>query len=140
LRFFQKPAYIYLIYLAIAILSALAKYGRGPLKYNNYLIFKNVFYNTIHENNLYAEYPELYFDKNHYGIIFSALIAPFTLFPDWLGMVVWNLANVGLFIYAIQNLPVSKKQKAFFAWICLQELINSLVSFQFNVALTGLII
>lgn len=140
LRFFQKPIYIYVIYLAVGILSALAKYGRGPLKYNNYLIFKNVFYNTIHENNLYSEYPELYFDKNHYGIIFSALIAPFTLFPDWLGMVLWNLANVGLFIYAIQKLPVSEKQKAFFAWLCLQELITALVSFQFNVALTGLII
>lgn len=140
LHFFQKPIYIYVIYLAVGILSALAKYGRGPLKYNNYLIFKNVFYNTIHENNLYSEYPELYFDKNHYGIIFSALIAPFTLFPDWLGMVLWNLANVGLFIYAIQKLPVSEKQKAFFAWLCLQELITALVSFQFNVALTGLII
>lgn len=140
LRFIQQPVYIYYIYAVVAILSAVAKYLGGPEKYNNYLIFKGVFLNTELQRNLYLPYPELYFDKNHYGIFFSALIAPFTLMPDWLGLVLWNLANVGIFILAIRQLPLAEKQKAFFAWLCLQELITALVSFQFNVALTGLLL
>ncbi len=140
IRIIQQPLYVYILYVVVAVFSALAKYFGGPLKYNNYLIFKGVFHNTLLERNLYVDYPDWYFDKNHYGVLFSAIIAPFTLLPDWLGMIFWNLANVGIFILAVEKLPFSQKYKAFFAWLCLQELITALVSFQFNVALTGLII
>ncbi|CAI9676370.1 DUF2029 domain-containing protein [Elizabethkingia anophelis] len=139
-KFIEQPKYIFSIYILVAVFSAIAKYRGGPSKYNNYLIFKNVFRNTLLQQNLYLEYPLLHFDKNHYGIIFSVLIAPFTILPDWLGMILWNIANVGLFIYAVKQLPFSEKMKSFFAWLCFQELITAMVSFQFNVALTGLII
>lgn len=139
-KFIEQPKYIFSIYILVAVFSAIAKYRGGPLKYNNYLIFKNVFRNTLLQQNLYLEYPLFHSDKNHYGIIFSLLIAPFTLLPDWLGMILWNIANVGLFIYAVKQLPFSGKMKSFFAWLCFQELITAMVSFQFNVALTGLII
>jgi hypothetical protein len=59
---------------------------RGDYAINNYLIFKNVFFNTIHQKNLFIHYPDLYFDLNHYGVFFSALIAPFAMMPDWLGI------------------------------------------------------
>lgn len=140
LHFIKTPKYIYAIYILVSIVSAISKYSRGQGGYNNYLIFKNVFVNTIHQRNIYAPYPEIHHDVNHYGIIFSALIAPFTLFPDWLGLILWNVANVSLLIYAIKNLPFSEQNKSFFAWLCLQELITALVSFQFNVALTGLLL
>ena len=139
-KFIEQPKYIFSIYILVAVFSAIAKYRGGPLKYNNYLIFKNVFRNTLLQQNLYLEYPLFHSDKNHYGIIFSLLIAPFTILPDWLGMILWNIANVGLFIYAVKQLPFSEKMKSFFAWLCFQELITAMVSFQFNVALTGLII
>jgi len=137
-KYIEKPKYIYGIYILVSIISAFSKYLGG--KYNNYLIFRNVFTNTIMQRNLYEFYPDVHFDKNHYGILFSIVIAPFTIFPDWLGMILWNTANVCLFIYAIKQLPISEKMKAFFAWLCLQELITALLSFQFNIALTGLII
>jgi len=137
-KYIVNPKYIFRIYIFIAIISAFSKYLGG--KYNNYLIFRNVFTNTIMQRNLYEFYPDVHFDKNHYGILFSIIIAPFTIFPDWLGMILWNIANVCVFIYAIKQLPISEKMKAFFAWLCLQELITALLSFQFNVALTGLII
>lgn len=138
--FFTQYKIIASIYLIVAVLTALSKWSRGVGAYNNYLIFKGVYANTLLQRNLYVEYPEWYFDKNHYGILFSAIIAPFTFMPDWLGMMLWNLANVAVFLLAIHQLPFSQKYKALFAWLCLQELITALVSFQFNVALTGLII
>jgi len=134
----ENPKYIFGIYILVSILSAISKYFGG--KYNNYLIFKNVFTNTIAQQNLYEYYPNIHLDKNHYGILFSLIISPFTILPDWLGMILWNILNVYIFIYAIKQLPITEKMKAFFAWLCLQELITSLLSFQFNIALTGLII
>jgi len=137
-KYIVNPKYIFRIYILVSIISAISKYLGG--KYNNYLIFKNVFTNTVMQRNLYDLYPDIHSDKNHYGVLFSIIIAPFTIFPDWLGMILWNVANVYLFIYAIKQLPISEKMKAFFAWLCLQELITALLSFQFNVALTGLIV
>ncbi|WP_300671170.1 glycosyltransferase family 87 protein [Soonwooa sp.] len=140
LNFISNPRYIGIIYIIVGALSALSKYNRGPGAYNNYLIFKNVLFNTLQQRNLYSWYPELYSDKNHYGIFFSALIAPFAIMPDWMGIILWNVANTLVFLYAVKSLPFSSKNKAFFAWLCLQEFITAAVSLQFNIALTGLLI
>ncbi|WP_026315625.1 glycosyltransferase family 87 protein [Riemerella columbina] len=138
LKFISNPKYIFGIYLLTSIITALSKMGEG--QHNNYLIFKNVFYNTLHRQNLYGLYPELYFDSNHYGIFFSWLIMPFALLPDVLGMPLWNLANAGLLIYAFSKLPLSTPKKSFVAWLCFQEYITAAVSLQFNVGLTALLI
>jgi hypothetical protein len=140
LKFFQNPKYIFSIYILAASFSAVSKYNHGPQAYNNYLIFKNVFINAFHQKNIYTEYPHLFFDVNHYGIFFSAIIMPFALMPDWLGILLWNVFNVVVFLYAIKKLPFSDHYKSYFAWLCLQEFITSSVSLQFNVALVGLII
>ena len=139
LKFISNPKYIFGIYLLVAVLSAIAKLNGGPLKYNNYLIFTNVFYNTLHENNIYLHYPDIHFDSNHYGVFFSILIAPFAMLPDWLGMPLWNVANTLVFLFAIHKLPFSNQKKAFFAWLCLQEFITAAVSLQFNIARAGLL-
>ena len=139
LKFISNPKYIFGIYLIVSIVSAITKYIGGPLKYNNYLIFKKVFYNTLDQKNIYLLNPDFHFDSNHYGVFFSVLIAPFALLPDWLGMPLWNVANTFVFLYAIYKLPFSTPKKAFFAWLCLQEFITAAVSLQFNIALTGLL-
>ncbi|MCQ4034495.1 glycosyltransferase family 87 protein [Kaistella montana] len=140
LKFIANPRYIFGIYLLISAISSITKYAGGPLKYNNYLIFKNVFTNTLAQKNIYLLYPDVHFDSNHYGVFFSILIAPFAILPDWLGMILWNVANTYVFLFAIHKLPFSNAKKAFFAWLCLQEFITAAVSLQFNIALTGLLI
>lgn len=138
LKFIENPKYIYWIYSIVAIITAISKCN-GKEEYNNYRIFKGVFFNTIEQKNLYLPNPEQYLDVNHYGILFSAIIAPFAVMPDWLGLVLWNVFNAAIFIYAVKKLPFSEKNKSFFAWLCLQEYITAAVSLQFNVALAGLI-
>ncbi|MGZ5197714.1 MAG: hypothetical protein ACXWB7_07170, partial [Kaistella sp.] len=98
LRFISNPKYIFGIYLLISAVSAISKYVGGPQKYNNYMIFKNVFTNTLAQKNIYLQYPDIHFDSNHYGIFFSILIAPFAILPDWLGIVLWNIANTSVFL------------------------------------------
>ena len=140
LKFISNPKYIFGIYLLVSAISAVLKYLNGPLNYNNYLIFRNVFTNTVAQNNIYLQYPDVHWDSNHYGVFFSVLIAPFAILPDWLGIVLWNIANTLVFLFAIHKLPFSSQKKAFFAWLCLQEFITAAVSLQFNIALTGLLI
>ncbi|WP_185216813.1 MULTISPECIES: glycosyltransferase family 87 protein [unclassified Chryseobacterium] len=139
LKILLNPKYIFGVYLIIAVATALSKYFRGPQAINNYLIFKNVFVNTIEQKNLYLQYPERYLDANHYGILFSILIAPFALIPDWLGISLWNVANAAIFLFAIYKLPFSDAKKALFSLLCLQEYITAAVSLQFNIALVGLL-
>ena len=140
LKILLNPKYIFGVYLIIAVATALSKYFRGSYAINNYLIFKNVFLNTYHQSNLFSEYPDRFFDMNHYGVFFSILIAPFALMPDWLGITLWNAANTFIFIYAIHKLPFSDAKKALFALFCLQEYITAALSLQFNIALTGLLL
>ncbi|MEI7488391.1 MAG: glycosyltransferase family 87 protein [Chryseobacterium sp.] len=140
LKILLNPKYIFGVYLIISVVTAISKYFRGDYAINNYLIFKNVFFNTIHQKNLFIHYPDLYFDLNHYGIFFSALIAPFAMMPDWMGISLWNLANTFIFVYAIYKLPFSDSKKAIFALLCLQEYITAALSLQFNVSLTGLLL
>lgn len=140
LKVILNPKYIFGVYLIISVVTAISKYFRGDYAINNYLIFKSVFFNTLEQKNLFVHYPDLFFDLNHYGIFFSALIAPFAVMPDWLGISLWNLANTFLFVYAIHKLPFSDGKKALFALFCLQEYITAALSLQFNVALTGLLL
>ncbi|RLJ32467.1 uncharacterized protein DUF2029 [Chryseobacterium sp. 7] len=140
LKILLNPKYIFGVYLIISVVTAISKYLRGDYAINNYLIFKNVFFNTLHQKNLFIHYPDLYFDLNHYGVFFSALIAPFAMMPDWLGISLWNIANTFIFIYGIYKLPFSDSKKAIFGLLCLQEYITAALSLQFNVALTGLLL
>ena len=139
LKIILNPKYIFGVYLIISVVTAISKYFRGDYAINNYLIFKNVFLNTLQQKNLFIHYPDLYFDLNHYGVFFSLLIAPFAVMPDWLGISLWNLANTFIFVYAIHRLPLSDPKKALFALLCLQEYITAALSLQFNIALTGLL-
>ncbi|MCW3162298.1 glycosyltransferase family 87 protein [Chryseobacterium oryctis] len=139
LKIILNPKYIFGVYLIVAVVTALSKYFRGYQAINNYMIFKNVFLNTLQERNLYLQYPDLYFDSNHYGIFFSLLVAPFALMPDWLGISLWNIANTAIFLYAIYKLPFSNPKKALFGLLCLQEYITAAISLQFNIALVGLL-
>ncbi|WP_353145863.1 glycosyltransferase family 87 protein [Chryseobacterium sp.] len=140
LKILLNPKYIFGVYLIISVVTAISKYFRGDYAINNYLIFKNVFFNTIHQKNLFIHYPDLYFDLNHYGVFFSVLIAPFAMMPDWLGISLWNIANTFILIYGIYKLPFSDSKKAIFGLLCLQEYITAALSLQFNVALTGLLL
>lgn len=136
--FFQDPKYISILILLIAALSS----GKQFLiqKFNNYLIYKNVFYHTIHQTSLYNEYPAEYFDHNHYGPIFSLLIAPFALLPDAIGMILWSVFNALVLLWAINKLPFKPNKINIILWIILNEFITTTLGFQINPIMTAIII
>ena len=141
LPFFNQKKYSILLWLTLAVFSALKLFLTfDKTRYNNYLIYKNVYYNTVNQISLYAENPALFLDSNHYGPIFSIIIAPFALLPDGFGMVLWNLFNAGFLIWAISKLPIQKSKINLIFWICAHELLTSLLSLQFNPLMTSIII
>ena len=137
ISFLLKKECLIAIYLILAIIAGYKQYHHHA--YNNYLIFKYVYWHTADLQNLYLNYPE-YADSNHYGPVFSALIAPFALLPDGVGTILWNIANVAVLLWGIYSLPLSLKKRSVIAWICAHETLTALFSFQFNIALTGIIL
>ena len=56
---------------------------------NNFLIFRGVFWHALNGTSLYAPYPAEHFDTNHYGPLFSLVIAPFAAMPLFVGLLLW---------------------------------------------------
>lgn len=135
--FLLKKECVIAIYLILAIVAGFKQYHHHS--YNNYLIFKYVYLHTTDLQNLYHNYAE-YRDSNHYGPVFSVFIAPFALLPDGLGCILWNIANVCILLWGIYSLPISVNKRTLIAWICAHETLTALFSFQFNIALTGIIL
>jgi len=138
LSFFNNRIIIISLWLVIALIAGLIKLDINDI--NNYKIFKNVFFHTIEKLPLYKEYPLEYFDHNHYGPIFSIVIAPFAILPDYLGIPLWGLFNAGILAWAITQLPLKSAQINAILWICLHELLTTLLGLQFNPLMTAIII
>lgn len=135
--FFTNKKYIAIIWMILSILIAIKQILRDS--YGNYKIFKGVFWHLIEYKNLYLHYPNEYWDRNLYGPLYSLIIAPFAILPDLLGGSLLNLSLVCLFIYAIFQLNIQDKYKAILMWIVTNELITSLLSFQFNIYIVSCI-
>ena len=89
---------------------------------------------------MFIEYPQEYQDVNHYGPLFSLVIAPFAVVPDWLGMILWCVA-LSLFLYiAIRKSDLTKYQQVFILWFCAHELLTALFMQQFNIAIAAIIV
>ncbi len=138
LPFFSNRNYIIAIWFIITLGSVLKQLAIG--KYNNYKIFRQVYYHLLDKLPLYNEYPAEYFDHNHYGPIFSFVIAPFAILPDCLGLPLWGLFNAGVLIFAITKLPLRGQQINAILWICLHEFLTTLLGVQFNPLMTAIIL
>ncbi|WP_321436060.1 glycosyltransferase 87 family protein [uncultured Bacteroides sp.] len=130
--------FIFSIWVIATFVCGILKYNKNS--YNNYLIFKNVFWHAIYQLPLYNPYPQEYSDITHYGVFFSSVIFPFSILPNVSGLILWLLANACFLYYAIRKLPLKINQHLFIYLFCVSELFTSLTSQQFNIAIAGIII
>jgi hypothetical protein len=140
LQFLCYTKWPVIIWFLVAILDGLAQVLRGKDAINNYLIFKHVFTHTIQQVNLYATYPLLYNDSNHYGPVFSLIIAPFALLPNIIAIPLWNFFNAFLLYKAIKLLPLKKHMHHAILLICIIEMSTAAHSLQFNASVAACII
>ena len=130
------PVPVFLWFL-LAMLAAIAEISRGHAAINNYDIFAGVFEHTLQQKKLYIPYPGEYIDSNHYGPLFSILIAPFALLPDYLGCFLWCVANAWVLFYAVRQLQLTERQQNTILLIGVLEMMTSVHNVQFNPMLTG---
>ena len=99
-----------------------------------------MFWNTLEQNDLYLHYPDKFQDLNHYGPFFSLVIAPFAIMPEWLGVVMWNVALAMLLYVAVRTSRFSKYEILFMLWYAAHDLLTCLFMTQFNIAVAALIL
>ncbi|MHB1178378.1 MAG: glycosyltransferase family 87 protein [Daejeonella sp.] len=135
---FKKKIYIFTLWYLISTL-ALIKILKGG-NYNNFLIFKYTFFSLIDQKNLFLPQPENFQHYNLYGPIFSVLIAPFAILPNWLGHTLWTFFNSFILLYAIRKLPLSSGMTLAILLIAAHENLTSILSSQFNPSMTAIIL
>ncbi len=127
----------FVLWLMLGVVSGIIKAHRG---YNNFLIYKYVFWNTLEQNDLYLHYPEKFNDLNHYGPFFSLVIAPYALMPEWLGVILWNVSLAMLLYIAVRTSRFSRYEILFMLWYAAHDLLTCLFMTQFNIAVAALIL
>jgi hypothetical protein len=137
-NFLNKPLFPAILWFSASIIIPVIQYSRGS--FNNYKIFKGVFYHTINQTPLYTEYASEYFDTNHYGPFFSIMIAPFALMPDMVGMVLWSVFNTWMLYKAVLLLPIPSNQRSLILWIGFIELTTTQHNLQSNSAIAAWVI
>ena len=136
--FFSNPRTLLGLWTLLAVVAGLTKIA--PHRHNNFLIFRGVFWHTIQKLSLYDFYPTEYNDHNHYGPIFSLVIAPFALVPDAIGLLGWLVVLALCMYYAVRRLPLEEGRQIFLYWFCAHELLTALQMQQFNIAIAAIII
>jgi hypothetical protein len=131
-----KP--VCLLWIAVSIFCWQYKYFNN--RYNNYSIFAGVYHHTLAQTNLYKDYPAEYYDTNHYGPVFSFVIAPFAMLSTGLGFLLWNLMNAAVLIWAVTLLPLAKNRKILILLFCAIEFANTQHSIQFNPVIAAFLI
>jgi len=155
--FFQvilsQKKYIVALYILLALFASIQPLLSGTktfeddesrrqyIRYNNYIIFKSSFHHLNDGKDLYTPHPDDHWDLYKYTPTFAALFAPFAIFPDWVGLNLWNLLNALVFALAIYRLPIfSNTKKGLILIICMIELMTSMQNQQSNGLMAALII
>lgn len=129
---------MYGLWMLIGVIAALAKLKH----HNNFNVFRYVFYHAWQGVSLYGEGANgEYWDINHYGPLFSLIIAPFAVMPEWLGLLAWDVCLAAFLYWAVSLLCSNMKRvQIFVIWFCAHELLTALFMQQFNVAIAAIII
>jgi hypothetical protein len=139
--FFTSKPFIYVLWFGLSLFAVGKSVVLGHSHiHNNYFVYKYNFYHVLQQVNLYKPDPAHYFDLNHYGPIFSYIIAPFALMPDASGVVLWVMFTAGLLLFAIKQLPIKQNHYLLILLLCAHELMTSAANVQINPLIAALII
>lgn len=135
-----EPRLVLAVWSIATLYAGIMKALHGPLRYNNFMIFRGVADHLFASLPLYEPYPLEYGDLNHYGPIFGVLIAPFAALPHWLAMPLWVVALSALLYWAVRRLPLPVRLTTLVMWLAINDLYSAALMQQFNIAVAGLLI
>lgn len=150
-RLLTHQTFVMGLYILLALIASLQVINSGDkhfdgqehsyTQYNNYIIFKNAYAHLQSGQDLYDHYPEEQWDLYKYTPTFAVTFGVFAIFPDVVGLFLWNLVNVLLLFWGIYLLPrLNKKQKAGVCFILIFELLTAIQNEQSNGLMAGLLL
>ena len=147
---FKNPAFIIFSLMGIVtiglsiynyVLPTYVRDGEFHSHYNNFLIFKGSFFHLLNQQDLYDLFPAEHFDLYKYSPTFALFIAPLAFLPNVIGLILWNLINTFVLLFAFWTLPFkNNKQKVWTVGFVLLTLITSMQNSQSNALIAGLMI
>jgi len=108
--------------------------------YSNYIIYKHVYVNLVHQHTIFGTGAEFNLDLNHYGPVFALIIAPFAWLPDKIGVILWVLFNCWVLYKAVMMLPLKQSACLAILLINANSMMGSSGNVQVNPFITALII
>ena len=133
-----NPTTLYVVWLVAALAILAAKIISGDPCYN-FDTYTSVFVHASHGQCLY-EYDPYALLHNHYGVVFSLVIAPFALLPKWVGLVLWVVAGVTVLYWSIRLLGLERWKVVFLMWFCLNELCTTTTNVQYNTLVAAFVV
>ncbi len=106
---------------------------------NNWRMARWSFYQLLQGGDLYGPQPASFFDLYQYSPTFALLVAPFALPPLWLGLLLFNTFNIGVFYYAVRRFLPGRLGLAALL-ILYFEVLRSTQNTEINTLVTGLIL
>lgn len=134
-----EPRVVLAVWSLATLYAGIMKALSGPLKYNNFMIFRGVADHLFASLPLYELYPLEYRDMNHYGPIFGFIIAPFSALPHWLAMPLWVVCLSALLYWAVRRLPLPVRLSSLVLLLAANDFYSAALMQQFNIAVAGLL-
>ncbi len=134
-KWWKSTSFIVVIYSLLTVVLYIQLVLTG--KYNNFVIFRTSLRHLTEGMPLYNLYPAEYFDYYLYHPSFPVLFAPFAIFPQEVGLLLWLLFSTAIFLYAVQKLPIRNNVRILLYFFLLVELFNAIQSSQTNPAMTA---
>lgn len=131
---------MWIFFAVIALVATVHRLLLGQGSFNNYTIFEYSWKHLFDGVSLYNSYPEEHYDLFKYSPTFAFLMAPFALMPRWIGLLLWNMLNMLLPVWAVNKLDLTQKEKNLTLFILFIELLSSVQNAQSNGIMLGLII
>ncbi|MBL7719762.1 MAG: DUF2029 domain-containing protein [Flavipsychrobacter sp.] len=111
--------------------------GQSYTFYNNYIIFKESFFNLIGGRDLYILYPDRQWDLYKYSPTFALAMGGLAYLPDVVGLAAWNLLNALALLFGVRALPLADRRRAGILLFVFIELVTSMQNAQSNGLLAG---
>jgi hypothetical protein len=137
--FWLKRQTVYLIFFIV--INALNIQSVLTGRMNVWKIFRQGFFHLAAHKDLYAFYPQEYFDSYLYSPSFAAMFAPFSLLPNYIAYFLWNNISMLIVPFLIFKFKgIGDNKKALVCYIALIEMATCLQGTQTNVMIAALML
>jgi hypothetical protein len=135
---YNKP-FVLICYFGLSLFAVIKSVITNHI-HDNYFVYKYAFVNIIHQQTPFGPVRGAGHDLYHYGPVFALLMAPFAVWPDAVGVILWVMFNAWVLYLAIKWLPLKEQAYLPILLICAHELMTSSSNVEINPFIGALII